>query len=117
MPALMVALALLLAVLFGAAIVTLAQVSLTASFTVAIAFTFAVSVFYFCLSRAFIKGRIPMSLKATVARIQADIAALPPEGRALLDQEQAWAAKHPVKYALILIAVGAVLTLLAVWLV
>jgi hypothetical protein len=39
-------LALLLAALFGAAIVTLAQVSLTASFTVAIAFTFAVSAFF-----------------------------------------------------------------------
>jgi hypothetical protein len=55
-----------------------------------------------------------MSLKATVARIQADIAALPPEGRALLAQEQAWAAKHPVIYALALIGLGIVLALVVV---
>jgi hypothetical protein len=56
---LILVLALLLAVLFGATIVAVAQFSLQASFAIAIVFIVAITVFYICLARAFIKGKIP----------------------------------------------------------
>lgn len=54
-----------------------------------------------------------MTAMEKVAQIKADIAALPAEYRALVQEEQTWAKAHPVLYALILMGVGAVLALVA----
>lgn len=48
-----------------------------------------------------------------VNKIKADIAALPAEYRSLVQAEQAWVAKHPVWYGVILLGVGLVVGLVA----
>lgn len=53
-------------------------------------------------------------IKSVLAKAAADVAELPAEARTLFQEEQTWAAKHPVLYAVALLGVGAVLTLIAV---
>lgn len=50
-----------------------------------------------------------MTILDTVAKIKADIAALPAEYRGLILAEQNWASKHPILYALSILALGFIL--------
>jgi hypothetical protein len=54
-----------------------------------------------------------MNLISEVDKIRARIATLPAHERALFQQEQVWAAKHPILNSLALIGLGIVLGLVA----